>query len=207
MLPAISVLGALPPGVLNEVGFALRSKPARDILFPKEQEHCFIFCDKRPSNRRHDPLLLLVVTTSTLCRRICVLLVLVIPQKQAASSRDGDTGPFPADAAEASPILKYEDPVLARPHLGFDMGRGHDALPHYVSMYASNEPPAAATRMTGFGGGTRSKRRPYIKDDNTAVLKAIIPNKQWVDEAGEWVQTVSLYPSAYFGVVGESSVA
>lgn len=73
---------------------------------------------------------------------------------------------------------------------------GHDSLPQYVSLYTSNDPQARAVagRLVGGDGrgriGTKAKRRPHGGEDKTAVLKAIIPNKEWVDEAGEWVQTV-----------------
>lgn len=97
-----------------------------------------------------------------------------------------DNGPSTTvDAAALSPILKYEDPVLARPRAGFDMGMGHDSLPQYVSLYSSNEQKEAG------GVVLRSKSRQYTRDDRTAILKAIIPNREWLDEAGEWVQTVS----------------
>lgn len=78
------------------------------------------------------------------------------------------------------------------------MTRGHDSLPQYVSLYASNERRAAdaALRVTGAGaaasGTPRNSRRPHGGgDDNTAILKAILPNKEYADEAGAWVQAVS----------------
>lgn len=102
------------------------------------------------------------------------------------------------EMVEGSSIIKYEDPVLARPDVAFDMTRGHDSLPQYVSLYASNErrPADAALRVTGAGvaasGTLRSNRRAHGGgDDNTAILKAILPNKEYVDEAGAWVQAVS----------------
>lgn len=95
-------------------------------------------------------------------------------------------------------ILKYEDPVLARPDIAFDMRMGHDSLPQYISLYASDErrPDEAAQRLAGVGatapGSAKTTRRPRGGgDDLTAVLKAILPNKEYADVAGEWVQTVS----------------
>lgn len=93
-------------------------------------------------------------------------------------------------------ILKYEDPVLARPGATFDMTKGHDSLPQYVSLYASNErqPVGAGLRLAGVGvaaGIVRHKRRPHGDGDENIILKAILPNKEYVDEAGKWVQAVS----------------
>lgn len=99
---------------------------------------------------------------------------------------------------DESSILKYEDPVLARPGATFDMTMGHDSLPQYVSLYASNErrPVEAGLRLAGIGaaapGTMRSKRRPHGDGDENVILKAILPNKEYADEAGEWVQTVSI---------------
>lgn len=146
------------------------------------------------------------VDTVRLCLLHSIIPIAAIhsPRHQAASSTEGEVGlpPSPDVAVELSPILKYEDPVLARPHPGFDMTMGHDALPQYLSLYASNDqqqPRAAAGRLVLGGGGggrvgSKAKRRPYGGEDNSAVLKAIIPNKEWVDEAGEWVQTVGFVP-------------
>lgn len=96
-----------------------------------------------------------------------------------------------------SSILKYEDPVLARPNAAFDMTMGHDSLPQYVSLYASNErrPVDSALRLTGTGaaasGTPRNNRRSHGGgDENAAILKALLPNKEYVDEAGSWVQAV-----------------
>lgn len=96
-----------------------------------------------------------------------------------------------------SSIIKYEDPVLARPDVAFDMTRGHDSLPQYVSLYASHERRLADTalRVTGAGaaasGTPRSNRRPQSGgDDTAAILKAVIPNKEYVDGTGGWVQAV-----------------
>lgn len=86
-----------------------------------------------------------------------------------------------------SSIIKYEDPVLAKPDVAFDMTKGHDSLPQYVSLYASNAGAGAAA-----SGTPRNNRRPHGGgDDNAAILKAILPNKEYVDEAGAWVQAVS----------------
>lgn len=118
---------------------------------------------------------------------------------QETSSTNGETGPSPACAVDFSPILKYDDPVLAKPHAGFDMGTGLGALPQqqqqqqYVSLSASSDERPAAPASGSYGiGGIRNRRRPHAKENNTAALKAIIPNKEWIDEAGTWVQTVSL---------------
>lgn len=99
-----------------------------------------------------------------------------------------------------SSILKYEDPVLARPGATFDMTKGHDSLPQYISLYASNErrPVEAGLRLVAGVGATapgigRHKRRPHGDGDENIILKAILPNKEYTNEAGEWVQTVSTY--------------
>eukprot|EP00752_Nemacystus_decipiens_P016363 g14631.t2 len=96
-------------------------------------------------------------------------------------------------------IIKYEDPVLARPDTAFDMTRGHDSLPQYVSLYAAAErrPADPALRVTGAGaavsGTPRNNRRPNVGgDDNAAIIKAILPNREYVDEAGAWVQAITL---------------
>lgn len=109
-----------------------------------------------------------------------------------ASPIDDDIRPPPICRDKASPILRYGDPVLARPHEGFGIEMDHDSLPQYVSLYAShNELSPVASFSIRDGGVMKGKRRPHPRDDNTATLKAIIPNKEWVDEDGEWVQTVS----------------
>lgn len=102
------------------------------------------------------------------------------------------------EMAGDSSIIKYEDPILARPNVAFDMTMGHDSLPQYVSLYASNErrPADAPLRVTGAGAAAsgiprNTRRLQGGGDDNTAVLKAILPNKEYVDEAGAWVQAVS----------------
>lgn len=98
---------------------------------------------------------------------------------------------------DGSSILKYEYPVLARPGATFDMTNGHDSLPQYVSLYASIErrPVEAGLRLAGVGaavpGISRHKRRSHGDRDENVVLKAILPNKEYVNEAGEWVQAVS----------------
>lgn len=103
------------------------------------------------------------------------------------------------------PILKYDDPVLARPRPGFDMELGHDSLPQYVALYSSNEErqqPQKHQFETGRVAGTENCGTPslglkckrsrggHLTDETSAVLKAIIPNKEWKDEEGDWVQTV-----------------
>ncbi|CAM9610238.1 unnamed protein product, partial [Laminaria digitata] len=96
-------------------------------------------------------------------------------------SSNGETGPpSSACAVDFSPILKYDDPVLARPHAGFDMGTGHDSLrqqqqqhqqQQHVSLCVSDERPTAPTSGSyggGGGGGLRNRRRPHAKENNTA---------------------------------------
>lgn len=88
--------------------------------------------------------------------------------------------------------------MLASPHDGFTLEKCHDSVPQqqqqqHVSMYASDE-RSAASALGSYGGGVRNKRRQHAKENNAAALKAIIPNKEWTDEAGTWVQTVSMIP-------------
>ncbi|CBJ25692.1 dynein light chain [Ectocarpus siliculosus] len=145
--------------------------------------------------------------------RRCIFIFPMIPEPSAlgdlplgalteAVSAESAAGPTCSSADEVDDdfsILKYEDPVLARPDIAFDMRMGHDSLPQYISLYASDErrPDEATQRLAGVGaaapGSTRNTtRRPRGGgDDITAVLKAILPNKEYADAAGEWVQTVS----------------
>lgn len=76
---------------------------------------------------------------------------------------------------------------MVRPHAGFDLGMGHDSLPQYASLYKAAD---EQRRKEAIGGARRTIKRP-VRNENTAVLKAIIPNREWADDAGEWVQTVS----------------
>ncbi|CAM9586680.1 unnamed protein product [Ascophyllum nodosum] len=104
---------------------------------------------------------------------------------QEARFANDHARPSSAALRPSSPILKYEDPVLARPHEVFDLGMGHDSLPQYISLCKTTN-----GRKEEFGGAVRTRRRSP-KDDNMTLLKAIIPNREWTDEDGEWVQTVS----------------
>lgn len=82
------------------------------------------------------------------------------------------------------------------------MGLGHDSLPQYIALYSLNDerrqqkPPLAAGRFVGSGitgpPGMQCKRpHGHSKDETSAILKAIIPNKEWKTKEGNWVQTVS----------------
>lgn len=123
---------------------------------------------------------------------------------QMMSTKDVPEGDTTAAKIDI-PILKYDDPVLARPRPGFDMELGHDSLPQYVALYSSNEErqqPQKHQFETGRVAGTENCgappigakcRRPrggHLTDETLAVLKAIIPNKEWRNEEGDWVQTV-----------------
>eukprot|EP00904_Undaria_pinnatifida_P001270 jgi/Undpi1/11143/HiC_scaffold_30.g13441.m1 len=110
------------------------------------------------------------------------------------SLTSGEAGSSTTYGVDSSPILEYDHPVLASPHDGFTLEKCHDSVPQqqqqHVSMYASDE-RSAASALGSYGGGVRNKRRQHAKENNAAALKAIIPNKEWTDEAGTWVQTVS----------------
>ncbi|CAM9168157.1 unnamed protein product [Ectocarpus sp. 13 AM-2016] len=121
---------------------------------------------------------------------------------EAVTSAESAAGPTCASADEVDDdfsILKYEDPVLARPDIAFDMRMGHDSLPQYISLYASDErrPDEATQRLAGVGAAAPGSARNTTRrprgggDDITAVLKAILPNREYANVAGEWVQTVS----------------
>lgn len=120
-------------------------------------------------------------------------------QVVSAESAAGPTCSSADEVDDDFSILKYEDPVLARPDIAFDMRMGHDSLPQYISLYASDErrPDGATQRLAGVGAAALGSARNTIRrprgggDDITAVLKAILPNKEYADVAGEWVQTVS----------------
>ncbi|CAM9409479.1 unnamed protein product [Choristocarpus tenellus] len=101
--------------------------------------------------------------------------------------------------ASRYPLLKHEDPVLSTPGAGYDMALGHDSLPQYVSLYSSNRPCSrrfrehpTSTKEDSRENEIKASRRGSKGDDETSViLRAMIPNKKWSNESGEWVQTVS----------------
>lgn len=178
---ALSVLADLPSCGITEVRIQAEISYTLQLMvigvFPGESQHTNI-STKKPSASLHYPTHLFPNPSHRGNQS---------DSAAVASTRDEMIG--------ESSILRYEDPVLARPAEA--LPRGHDSLPQYVSLYASSErrPIEGATRLTEgrptAPGAARSKRRPRSSgDDNTAVLRAILPNKEYDDEAGKWVQAV-----------------
>lgn len=138
--------------------------------------------------------------TGIACNLSCIHATL-FDQADRSSEGNGTAGLPPHEGTtDDCSILKYEDPVLARPDVSYDMALGHDSLPQYVSLYATNERGPIETTLHHSAVGAaavrsvRSRTRPPGGGgDITAVIKAMIPNKEFSNEAGEWVQTVSKY--------------